>query len=191
MAGMFNGDPDYSVLPEFGLDEKDTGDGDVKYPPQGSYRYIAQVTNLYANSNFGLRSLQDFKKISIVEAKGYCYGWHFYQAADADMVIASDETLFGHSAFRYVGWAARQWQWATMMGLRNFMEMVFTGRPFTAQEMKDCSFVTLEVYSVAPNCGGALPAIAAICASLSAVVKKLRSSSLPLKSGSGHWLLPR
>ena len=145
MAGMFNGDPDYSVLPEFGLDAEDRGDGDVKYPPQGSYRYIAQVTNLYANSNFGLRSLQDFKKISIVEAKGYCYGWHFYQAADADMVIASDETLFGHSAFRYVGWAARQWQWATMMGLRNFMEMVFTGRPFTAQEMKDCSFVNRVV----------------------------------------------
>ncbi len=145
MAGMFNGDPDYSVLPEFGISGEDTGDGDVKYPPRDSYRYIAQVTNLYANSNFGLRSLQDFKKISIVEAKGYCYGWHFYQAADADIVIASDESLFGHSAFRYVGWAARQWQWATMMGLRNFMEMVFTGRPFTAQEMKDCSFINRVV----------------------------------------------
>ena len=28
----------------------------------------------------GCRSLQDFKKISILEVKGYCYGWHFYQA---------------------------------------------------------------------------------------------------------------
>ena len=145
MAGMFNGDPDYSVFPEFALNEEDTGDGDVKYPPRDSYRYLAQVTNLYANPNFGLRSLQDFKKISIIEAKGYCYGWHFYQAADADMVIASDDSLFGHSAFRYVGWAARQWQWATMMGLRKFMEMVFTGRPFTAQEMKECSFVNAVV----------------------------------------------
>ncbi len=141
MAGMFNGDPDYSVLPEFAIGE----DEDVKYPPRDSYRYIAQVTNLYANSNFGLRSLQDFKKISIIEAKGYCYGWHFYQAADADIVIASDESLFGHSAFRYVGWAARQWQWAVMMGLRPFMEMVFTGRPFTAQEMKDLHFVNSVV----------------------------------------------
>ena len=34
----------------------------------------------------GCRSLQDFKKISILEVKGYCYGWHFYQAADADLV---------------------------------------------------------------------------------------------------------
>ena len=145
MAGMFNGDPDYSVLPEFRIDGQDTGDGDVKYPPRDSYRYIAQVTNLYADARFGLRSLQDFKKISIVEAKGYCYGWHFYQAADADIVISSDDALFGHSAFRYVGWAARQWQWATMMGIRNFMEMVFTGRPFTAAEMKDCHFVNSVV----------------------------------------------
>jgi enoyl-CoA hydratase/carnithine racemase len=141
MAGMFNGDPNYSVLPEFRIGE----DEDVKYPPKDSYRYLAGVTHLYANSAFGLRSLQDFKKISIIEAKGYCYGWHFYQAADADLVICSEETLFGHSAFRYVGWAARQWQWATMMGLRKFMEMVFTGRPFTAKEMKECNFVNSVV----------------------------------------------
>ena len=141
MAGMFNGDDSYSPLPEFRIGP----DEDVKYPPRDSYRYIANVTNLYADARFGLRSLQDFKKISIVEAKGYCYGWHFYQAADADIVISSDEALFGHSAFRYVGWAARQWQWATMMGLRRFMEMVFTGRPFTAAEMKECSFVNSVV----------------------------------------------
>ncbi len=141
MAGMFNGDEDYSPLPEFRIG----ADEDVKYPPRDSYRYIANVTNLYADARFGLRSLQDFKKISIIEAKGYCYGWHFYQAADADIVISSDEALFGHSAFRYVGWAARQWQWATMMGIRPFMEMVFTGRPFTAQEMKDLHFVNSVV----------------------------------------------
>jgi enoyl-CoA hydratase/carnithine racemase len=141
MAGMFNGDESYSPLPEFRIGE----DEGVKYPPRDSYRYVANVTNLYADARFGLRSLQDFKKISIIEAKGYCYGWHFYQAADADIVVSSDEALFGHSAFRYVGWAARQWQWATMMGLRPFMEMVFTGRPFTAQEMKDLHFVNSVV----------------------------------------------
>jgi enoyl-CoA hydratase len=141
MAGMFNGDESYSPLPEFRIG----ADEDVKYPPRDSYRYIANVTNLYADARFGLRSLQDFKKISIVEAKGYCYGWHFYQAADADIVITSEEALFGHSAFRYVGWAARMWQWALMMGLRKFQEMVFTGRPFTAQEMKEVNFVNSVV----------------------------------------------
>ena len=92
-----------------------------------------------------MRDLQDFKKISIVEVKGYCYGWQFYLAGDADLVISSDDALFGHASFRYVGWAARMWQWAMMMGLRKFQEMVFTGRPFTAQEMFDCNFVNSVV----------------------------------------------
>ena len=92
-----------------------------------------------------MRSLQDFKKISILEVRGYCYGWHFYQAADADIVLASEDALFGHAAFRYAGLAARQWQWCSMMGLRKFMEMVFTGRPFTAKEMYDCDFVNAVV----------------------------------------------
>ena len=139
-AEMFS-DADISLLKEFKIDD----DGDVKYPPKKSYRFLASLTQLYANSDFGLRSLQDFKKISIVEAKGYCYGWHFYQTADADLVISSEEALFGHAAFRYAGWAARQWQWAQMMGLRKFQEMVFTGRPFTAKEMYDCGFVNSVV----------------------------------------------
>ncbi len=140
-AGMFSDKPQVSLLHEFRIGD----DEGVKYPPKNSYRYLASITNLYANANFGLRSLQDFKKISIVEAKGYCYGWHFYQAADADIVVASDDALFGHAAFRYAGWAARQWQWALMMGLRKFQEMVFTGRPFTAREMYDCNFVNSVV----------------------------------------------
>jgi enoyl-CoA hydratase/carnithine racemase len=140
-AGMFSDKPQISLLNEFRIGD----DEGVKYPPKNSYRYLASITNLYANANFGLRSLQDFKKISIVEAKGYCYGWHFYQAADADIVVASDDALFGHAAFRYAGWAARQWQWALMMGLRKFQEMVFTGRPFTAREMYDCNFVNSVV----------------------------------------------
>jgi enoyl-CoA hydratase/carnithine racemase len=120
-------------------------DADVEYPPTKSYRYGASNVQFYTDPSAGMRSLQDFKKISILEVRGYCYGWHFYQAADADIVISSDDALFGHAAFRYAGWAARQWQWCTMMGVRKFMEMVFTGRPFTAKEMYDCSFVNTVV----------------------------------------------
>ncbi|BBZ15507.1 hypothetical protein MBRA_57020 (plasmid) [Mycobacterium branderi] len=120
-------------------------DADVRYPPKGSYRHRASHVQFYTDPRAGMRSLQDFKKISILEVRGYCYGWHFYQAADADIVIASDDSLFGHAAWRYAGFAARQWQWCTMMGLRKFMEMVFTGRPFTAQEMYECNFVNAVV----------------------------------------------
>lgn len=138
---MLNDDDDYSLLHEFRIKD----DEDVRYPPKGSYRYLAQLTQLYANASYGCRSLQDFKKISILEVKGYCYGWHFYQAADADLVISSDDALFGHPSFRYVGWGPRMWQWAQMMGMRKFQEMVFTGRPFTAREMQDCNFLNSVV----------------------------------------------
>jgi enoyl-CoA hydratase len=120
-------------------------DAEVEYPPRGTYRYGATNVQSYTDPGAGIRSLQDFKKISILEVRGYCYGWHFYQAADADIVISSDDALFGHAAFRYAGFAARQWQWCSMMGIRKFMEMVFTGRPFTAKEMYECDFVNAVV----------------------------------------------
>ncbi|MET9491254.1 enoyl-CoA hydratase/isomerase family protein [Nocardia sp. NPDC006630] len=121
------------------------GADEVTYPPAGSFRHGATISSWYANPHSGIRSLQDFKKISILEVKGYCYGWHFYQAADADLVISSDDALFGHPAFRYVGWAPRMWWWAQTMGIRKFQEMVFTGRAFTAAEMYDCNFLNSVV----------------------------------------------
>ena len=140
-AGMLSETSEVSLLREFQIDD----DGSVVYPAKNTYRYLASLVQLYANSNYGCRSLQDFKKISIIEVKGYCYGWHFYQTADADLVISSDDALFGHPSFRYVGWGPRMWQWATMMGVRKFQEMVFTGRPFTANEMANCNFVNSVV----------------------------------------------
>ena len=130
-----------SLHEEYGIDP----DEDITMPNQRSYRAGAGLVHWYANPRAGCRSLQDFKKISILEVKGYCYGWHFYQAADCDLVVSSDDALFGHPAFRYVGYAPRMWQWATMMGLRKFQEMVFTGRPFTAEEMAECGFVNSVV----------------------------------------------
>ena len=117
------------------LDALEITDPDVKYPPVGSYRYLHGLTDYYAKARSGNRPLQEFKKISIVEAKGYCYGWHFYICADADIIVASDDALFGHPSFRYAGWGPRMWQWLETVGLRAFSEMLFTGRPFTATEM--------------------------------------------------------
>jgi enoyl-CoA hydratase/carnithine racemase len=132
---------DVSLLPEFGIHE----DGRVKYPPKKSFRFLHGLTDHYAKARAGNRPLQEFKKISILEAKGYVYGWHFYQAADCDLIVSSDEALFGHPAFRYAGWGPRLWSWVEMMGIRKFSEMLFTGRPFTAKEMYDCNFVNSVV----------------------------------------------
>ena len=124
-------------LAEYDFDE----DADVKPPPAGSFRRGFNFSSLYASTRGGCRSLQEFKKISIVEAKGYCYGWHFYQAGDCDLLISSDDALYGHAAFRYSGWGPRLWTWIETVGLRKFEEMLFTGRPFTAREMYDCNFI--------------------------------------------------
>jgi len=137
---MYGPGEDTSLLHEFGFN-----DPDVKYPPRGSYRYLHSMTDHYAKTSAGNRPLQDFKKISIIEAKGYCYGWHFYQAADCDLLISSDDALFGHPAFRYAGWGPRLWTWLETMGVRKFSEMLFTGRPFTAKEMYDTNFVNSVV----------------------------------------------
>ena len=131
--------------PAFRLAELRLNEDDIRYPPKGSFRHGATIGAWYANAQAGNRSLQEFKKISIVEAKGYCYGWHFYQAGDADLVIASDDALFGHPSFRYYGWGPRMWTWVQTMGLRKFQEMVFTGRPFTADEMFQCNFLNKVV----------------------------------------------
>jgi enoyl-CoA hydratase/carnithine racemase len=131
--------------PAFRLAELRLEGEDVTYPPKGSFRHGATISAWYANVQAGNRPLQELKKISIVEAKGYCYGWHFYQAADADLVISSDDALFGHPSFRYYGWGPRMWTWVQTMGLRKFQEMVFTGRPFTADEMYQCNFLNKVV----------------------------------------------
>jgi enoyl-CoA hydratase/carnithine racemase len=131
---------DVSLLHEFGID-----DPEVKYPPSKSHRHLAQLGDYFSKARSGTRPLQEFKKISILEAKGYCYGWHFYQAADCDLLISSEDALFGHAAFRYAGWGPRMWTWCEMMGLRKFQEMLFTGRPFTAKEMDDCGFINSVV----------------------------------------------
>ena len=136
-AEMFSSDSgDISLLHEFGIN-----DPSVKYPPKDSFRFLHGMTDHYSKARAGNRPLQEFKKISIVEVKGYCYGWHFYQAADADLLISSDEALFGHPSFRYAGWGPRMWTWVETMGLRKFSEMLFTGRPFTADDMDKCNFI--------------------------------------------------
>jgi enoyl-CoA hydratase len=140
LAALMAESADAALSAELGLD-----DTDVTFPPERSYRAGATLGNWYADPRSGCRTLAEFKKISILEVKGYCYGWHFYQAADADLVISSDDALFGHPAFRYVGWGPRMWSWAMTMGIRKFQEMVFTGRPFTAEQMYECNFLNSVV----------------------------------------------
>ena len=92
-----------------------------------------------------LTTIFHFCKPCIAQVHGYCYGWHFQVATGADMVIASEETLFSHPAFRYIMEAWPVTVWMDILGVKRTAEMVFTGRAFTAEEMERCGFVNKVV----------------------------------------------
>lgn len=127
------------------LAEYRIGADEVRYPPQGSFRNGATLGQWYANPNSGIRGLVEVPAVAV--ALGLQDGdlLEVLQAADADLVISSDDALFGHPSFRYYGWGPRMWWWAQTMGIRKFQEMVFTGRAFTAAEMYDCNFLNSVV----------------------------------------------
>jgi enoyl-CoA hydratase/carnithine racemase len=127
------------------LHEVAINDDEVTYPPGGSYRYLSTVTDFYAKAQAGNRPLQELAKISIIEAKGYCYGWHFYQAGDADLVISSDDALFGHPAFRYVGLGAAAVVVGRDDGFAQVLRNAFHRKAVQRQEMYDCGFINSVV----------------------------------------------
>ena len=93
----------------------------------------------------GLAPTLHFGKPCIAQVHGYCYGGHFQIATGCDIIICSEEALFVHPAFRYIMEAWPMSVWLDFMGPHRIAEMVFTGRPFTAQEMEKCGFVNKVV----------------------------------------------
>lgn len=98
-----------------------------------------------ASPTGSLSSIFHFCKPCIAQVHGYCYGWHFQVAAGVDIVIASEEALFTHPAFRYILEAWPMTVLMDTMGVKTAAEMLFTGRAFTAQEMERCGFVNKVV----------------------------------------------
>lgn len=87
----------------------------------------------------------DFCKPVIAQVQGYAYGWHFQVCTSADIIVASEEALFTHPAFRYITESWPSWAFMSAMGYKRFAEMMLTGRAFTAREMEQCGFVNRVV----------------------------------------------
>ncbi len=90
-------------------------------------------------------ALQRFSKVSIFAVKGYCYGFHFQLAMAADLVIAAEDTLFSHPAWRYLGPVFNYYNLLETVGKRATAEMLFTGGPFTAQRAYQLGMVNAVV----------------------------------------------
>jgi enoyl-CoA hydratase len=84
-------------------------------------------------------------KVTICKVHGYCYGGHLQIAAAADIVIASENSLFTHPAWRYLGPLFNFTLLLETVGLRKLKEMVLTCRPLSAVEAETCGFVNRVV----------------------------------------------
>lgn len=91
------------------------------------------------------QTIQNCCKATVAQVHGYCYGAHFSIAMASDIAIASEDALFTHPGYRYIGgiWAiTHQMQ---LMGIRATKEMMLTGRAFDAREALQCGLVNKVV----------------------------------------------
>ena len=134
-----------------GADVRELGSGTAAFSsnPKDSYppvrkRLIQERKGWQTNS--AMQAFYHFAKVSIAQVHGYCYGLHFQWATAADITIASEDALFSHPAFRYIGPnEPTMLDWIDIMGIKKTKELAFTGRPFTAQEMEQCGLVNKVV----------------------------------------------
>ena len=120
---------------------------DPKEPPPPLRERLARERKMghLAVDKWGMVSLFSFGKPVICQAHGYSYGWHFQIATESDIIIASDDALFTHPAFRYIAETFPAMAWMNTIGYQKTAEMLFTGRPFTAQELYEAGLVNRVV----------------------------------------------
>ena len=91
-------------------------------------------------------SVQNCLKVTICQVHSYCYGGHMQIALAADMVIASDDALFTHPAFRYLGAGPQDmWAWVENLGIKKMKEIMFTMRALGAEEAEKAGLVNKVV----------------------------------------------
>jgi len=108
---------------------------------------------LVDNSSFGpmgfLQALTYFCKATIAQVHGYCYGGNLGIALACDITIAADDTIFGHPGYRYMGPSAEGFHLPFILniGVKRMMELMLTGRPFTAEEAERIGLINKAVPS--------------------------------------------
>ena len=120
---------------------------DPKDPPPPLRRRMAFERRMCHDGmdKCGIVGLFNFGKPVICQAHSYSYGWHFQIATESDIIIASDDALFTHPAFRYIAETFPAMAWMNTIGYQKTAEMAFTGRPFTAQELYEAGLVNRVV----------------------------------------------
>ncbi len=114
------------------------GDATCTYPPKGTFRNGATISQWYANPRGGLPHPAGVQEDQHRRGQGL-----LLRLALLPVRRRRPGDLLRRRAVRprrvplRTAGAPRMWTWVQTMGLRKFQEMVFTGRPFTAAEMDE------------------------------------------------------
>ena len=84
-------------------------------------------------------------KVTVFKVHGYCYGIHTHMAVYADIVIASEDALFGQPAWRYIGPMFNFSALLESIGMKKMKDWMLTGRPMKAAEAEQCGLITKVV----------------------------------------------
>ena len=110
-----------------------------------------------------LQKILTCDKVTIAQVHGYCYGGHFEMMCACDLAIASEDALFTHPGYTYLGIEGPIPLYVLMIGWRRVKEMMLLGDPLTASEAHEFGLVNRvvplsklekEVAKVAENIAG-------------------------------------
>ncbi len=92
-------------------------------------------------------SLWDYRKITIAQVHSYCLSGANEMTGNCDLIMASEDAVFGHPAARSQGNLPNSFGalWAINMGWRQAKWLALTGKTMTAQEALRAGYVNQVV----------------------------------------------
>jgi enoyl-CoA hydratase len=92
-----------------------------------------------------LQKILTCDKVTIAQVHGYCYGGHFEMMCACDLAIASEDALFTHPGYTYLGIEGPIPLYVLMIGWRRVKEMMLLGEPLTASQAHEFGLVNRVV----------------------------------------------
>lgn len=92
-----------------------------------------------------LQKILTCDKVTIAQVHGYCYGGHFEIMCACDMAIASEDAVFTHPGYTYLGIEGPIPLYVLMIGWRRVKEMMLLGKPLSAKEAQEFGLVNKVV----------------------------------------------
>ncbi len=88
-----------------------------------------------------LQKILTCNKVTIAQVHGYCYGGHLEIMFACDLAIASEDALFTHPGYTYLGIEGPIPLYVLAMGWRRVKEMMLLGKPLTAAKAQEFGIV--------------------------------------------------